>query len=86
MKNIIDINYEVTVNRGLISKETKMSDFVMKLEEEVQEFIDAALNGEGDEIHELADIVLVCLNIAKHYSIDIEKQLLINIAKNVTRV
>ena len=85
MKNLITFNYEVTKNRGLIDSNTTQSEFIKKLEEEVQEFIDAAINDNGDFNHELADIILVCFNIAKHYNIDIEKQLLNNILKNLKR-
>jgi NTP pyrophosphatase (non-canonical NTP hydrolase) len=34
---------------------------------------------------ELADVILVCLNIAKHYKIDIEKELNNKIKKNFKR-
>lgn len=85
MKNLIEVNYEVTKKRGLINKETSTREFVMKLKEEVQEFIDAALHEKGDFNHELADVILVCFNIARHYGVDIEKQLLNNIIKNFNR-
>ena len=85
MKNLIEMNYTVTQKRGLIDSKTQTVDFVLKLEEEVQEFIDAAINDNGDFDHELADIILVCFNIARHYGVDIEKQLLNNIIKNVQR-
>jgi len=85
MKNLITFNYEVTKKRGLIDSSTTKNEFIMKLEEEIQEFIDSAINDNGDFNHELADIVLVCFNIAKHYNIDIEKQLLNNILKNLKR-
>ena len=83
MKNIIEANYQSIKKRGLITENTTEYDFVMKLEEEVQEFIDAESSLEIAE--ELADVILVCLNYAKHYRIDIEKQLLLNITKNQTR-
>lgn len=85
MKHIIEFNYETTKKRGLISKDTRQENFVMALEEEVSEFIDAALHEKGDYDTELADIILVCLNIAKHYGIDIESQMVRNIAKNMYR-
>lgn len=85
MKNIIELNYRVTRNRGLINNKTTDREFVMKLEEEVQEFVDAFLHGDGDYGHELADIILVCFNIAKHYGLDVEYQLLTNISKNISR-
>jgi predicted house-cleaning noncanonical NTP pyrophosphatase (MazG superfamily) len=79
MKKIIEDNYKVTVNRGLITEKTQIVDFLNKIDEEVREFKDTL------EFHELADIILVCLNIAKHYNVDIEKQLINNINKNKNR-
>jgi predicted house-cleaning noncanonical NTP pyrophosphatase (MazG superfamily) len=79
MNQIIEENYKVTVKRGLITENTKMSDFLNKIDEEVKEFKDSL------EFNELADIILVCLNIAKHYNIDIENQLINNINKNKNR-
>lgn len=79
MNQIIEENYKVTVNRGLITEKTQIVDFLNKIDEEVKEFKDTL------EFHELADIILVCLNIAKHYNVDIEKQLINNINKNKNR-
>jgi predicted house-cleaning noncanonical NTP pyrophosphatase (MazG superfamily) len=79
MKKIIEENYKVTVKRGLITEKTQIVDFLNKIDEEVKEFRDSL------EFHELADIILVCLNIAKHYNVDIEKQLINNINKNKKR-
>lgn len=79
MNQIIEENYKVTVNRGLITEKTQIVDFLNKIDEEVKEFKDSL------EFHELADIILVCLNIAKHYNVDIEKQLINNINKNKNR-
>jgi NTP pyrophosphatase (non-canonical NTP hydrolase) len=85
MKTLIEFNYQTIVNRGMINKATSEDDFIMKLEEEVQEFINASKNNIGDFNEELADIILVCLNIAKHYGIDIEKELINKILKNTKR-
>ena len=75
MKNLIESNYQSILKRGLIIENTTSLDFIMKLEEEVQEFIEAEKFGLENENEELADIILVCFNIAKHYDIDIEKEL-----------
>ena len=75
MKNLIESNYQSILKRGLINENTTSLDFIMKLEEEVQEFIEAEKFGLENENEELADIILVCFNIAKHYDIDIEKDL-----------
>ena len=75
MKHLIESNYKSILKRGLINESTSSLDFIMKLEEEVQEFIDAEKFGLENEREELADIILVCLNYARHYDIDIENEL-----------
>jgi len=85
MENIIESNYKSIVDRGLISPKTTKRDFILKLEEEVQEFIDASLNSNESESEELADVILVCLNIAKHYGINIEREIKNKIRKNFNR-
>ncbi len=75
MKHLIESNYKSILKRGLINESTISLDFIMKLEEEVQEFIDAEKFGLENEREELADIILVCLNYARHYDIDIENEL-----------
>jgi NTP pyrophosphatase (non-canonical NTP hydrolase) len=83
MKKIIDRNYQSIVDRGLISPSTTLKQFNDKLKEEVHEFIN--YDSEENFREELADIILVCLNISKHYKIDIEKELLKKIKKNEKR-
>jgi len=93
MKNLIEENYKSIVARGLITPTTKLNEFIDKLLEEVMEFNDASNkflksptkknNIQMDE--ELADVILVCLNIAKHYKIDIEKELNNKVKKNFQR-
>jgi len=85
MKKIIEDNYNSIVSRGLINSKTNAADFILKLEEEVQEFINAELFYTGDRNEELADIILVCLNFAKHYNIDIEQELKNKIEINFNR-
>lgn len=77
MKKLIEDSYNSIVKRGLITPETGIVEFMEKLEEEVREFIDSIDNPTTEDAtaYELADIILVCLNISKHYKIDIEKYL-----------
>lgn len=79
MKDIIESNYNSIVKRGLINSHTKFKEFIDKLDEEVNEY------KESNEPEELADIILVCLNIAKHYDINIETELKNKIIKNYER-
>jgi NTP pyrophosphatase (non-canonical NTP hydrolase) len=74
MKSIIINNYDSTVKRGLINSETSKEDFINKLFEENKL-----------DFKEVADIILVCLNCAYHYNIDIEKELKNKIQKNYNR-
>lgn len=85
MNQIINDNYLSIVKRGLITSETSEKDFILKLEEEVQEFIEAVNFNMKTEPEELADIILVCLNYAKHYNIDIEHELKRKIEINKNR-
>jgi NTP pyrophosphatase (non-canonical NTP hydrolase) len=74
-------NYAATVRRGKISDKTTLNEFIFKMFEEVQEFKDDSNFGITDGL-ELADIIIVCLNTAKHLDIDIqdwlEKKTIIN--------
>ena len=95
MKKLIQDNYDSIVKRGLITSSTNSKDFIKKLDEEVKEFkecidiiakVDKVKKQHFDNLdEELADIILVCLNFAKHYNIDIEKQLIKKIKKNYER-
>jgi len=75
MKLLIESNYKSIVDRGLISSDTTMLDFIDKLNEEYDEFFESYFHLEGSQPEELADIILVCLNIAKHFDWDIETEL-----------
>lgn len=96
MKDIINKNYESVVKRGCITPSTTAYEFIDKMyeelsefEEELSNFIDSnptSFNKYDNLKEELSDIVLVCLNFAKHYDIDIEHELNKKILKNYERV
>jgi len=87
MKEIIRTNYDSTVKRGLITPSTTLFQFIDKLYEEVSEFEESLEFRDMDNFkEELADIVLVCLNIAEHYKIDIESELKNKIKINYLRI
>lgn len=76
MIDIINRNYKSTVKRGLINSNTTKKDFLIKIEKEVDELYNYYYENKGEiDPFELADIILVCLNMAKHYNIDIERYL-----------
>ena len=77
MKEIIEANYKSIVDRGLIDPYyTTGADFFVKLREETSELINAYYDYDDEGIkEELADVIMVCLNMAKHYDIDIEQEI-----------
>jgi NTP pyrophosphatase (non-canonical NTP hydrolase) len=95
MKDIIEKNYDSTVKRGLITPSTNILDFLNKLKEEVGEFEQAiddlfkSIEAKSEHFRnieeELSDVILVGLNCAKHFDIDIEKQLIKKINTNYER-
>lgn len=83
LKEITERNYKATVKRGIITDRTEFIDFIDKLEEEwieVRESVELVSISKRpwtvkfDE-KELSDVIIVCLSIAKHYGIDIQKAL-----------
>lgn len=83
MKQLIERNYASIVKRGLIDPYTVEDDFFDKLLEESWEFM--AAKTLEDKSEELADVILVCLNYARHFDIDIERELMNKIKKNEQR-
>lgn len=86
MKLLINENYESIVGRGLIKWSTPVQAFLDKLDEEVNELKEAFENSTKDHFNEeLADVILVCLNLAKHIDLDIESELKRKIEVNYSR-
>ena len=82
MQELIVDNYKSIVDRGLITPSTYYFDFTRKIEEELGELKDAIIDyidydseSFPNVKEELADVIMVCLNFAKHYDIDIEKEI-----------
>jgi phosphoribosyl-ATP pyrophosphohydrolase len=77
MLNLLKRHYQAIVNRGLITKETGIDDFLVKLKEEYNELQDAY----NDEqfIQESIDCMCVITNMLQHIGVDIEKELIKNI-------
>ena len=74
MKSIINDNYASIVARGLITESTSFDDFLNKAYEELNELSLETSGGAGFR-EELADCIMVLLNMAKHYDIDIIKEI-----------
>ncbi|MDD4515673.1 hypothetical protein [Massilibacteroides sp.] len=77
IKELLERNYNSTVKRGLIKKETTPEEFINKIFDEYIELVieHRKFSLHEDTFYELADIILVCLNFATHYDIDIFKYL-----------
>lgn len=84
MNDLIKDNYISIVERGLINSETTIQDFIDKLDEEVKELKESFTNNESTE-YEMADVILVVLNFAHHFGIDIEKAIKFKIEINKKR-
>ncbi len=68
---LIEDNYQSIIDRGLITPITTREDFINKLDEEVGELYHAET--EQNEVEEMVDVILVVLNMARHFKIDIVK-------------
>ena len=77
MKKLISANYQSIVDRGFITPTTTLFEFLDKLDEEIEELKkESLISKEWNNLpEELADVILVCLNMAKHFNIDIEQEL-----------
>ncbi len=77
MKEIIEANYKSIVDRGYITPTTTLFEFLDKIDEEVYELNDEAMKPKqySNLPEELADVIMVCLNMANHYNIDIEQEI-----------
>lgn len=92
MKKIIEYNYQSIVDRGLITPTTSYFDFTRKIKEELSELKDAIIDyidydseSFPNVKEELADVIMVCLNMAKHYDIDIINEIKKKIKVNQQR-
>jgi len=77
MKELIEANYKSIVDRGFITPTTTLFEFLDKLDEEVRELNQEALTPKqySNLPEELADVIMVCLNMANHFNIDIEEEI-----------
>jgi len=77
LKEIQDRNHAATVRRGRITDKTTDEDYFIKLEEEINELNMAVYSENQNNVPlEMADIIIVVLNFAKHLNIDIQAALI----------
>jgi NTP pyrophosphatase (non-canonical NTP hydrolase) len=76
IKEIINRNYAAQLKRGKVTSKIDFYDWIIDIRDEVNELWNSypKHNSTFDE-KELADIILVCLSMSKHYQIDIVKAL-----------
>jgi NTP pyrophosphatase (non-canonical NTP hydrolase) len=76
IEEIINRNYAAQLKRGKVTKKIDFYDWIIDIRDEVNELWNSypKHNSTFDE-KELADIILVCLSMSKHYQIDIVKAL-----------
>ncbi len=92
---LIERNYQSIVDRKLIKPTTNAYAFIDKMFEEVSELKEAVdickqFNGSNDKMfedinEELADVILVCYNMARHFNIRIKDELIKKIEINEGR-
>ena len=75
IQELIDRNYNAQIIRGQITSDTTFSDFKLKIHEELKELSNSYYENINFDPKELADIILVCFSMAKHFNIDIMKVL-----------
>ena len=76
IEEIINRNYTAQLKRGKVTKKIDFYDWIIDIRDEVNELWNSYPKHYStfDE-KELADIILVCLSMSKHYNIDIVKVL-----------
>ena len=85
LKQLIEQNYQSIKDRGMIDKQTTFDDFLIKLDEEMWELLDEYENTQKVNGEELADCILVLLNMARRYGIDIISELKMKVVINQQR-
>lgn len=85
IQQLIDRNYAAQIRRGQITSDTTFSDFKLKIHEELKELSNSYYENVNFDPKELADIILVCFSMAKHFNIDIMQVLSDKVAYNEKR-
>lgn len=90
IESLIERNYNAQIRRGQITPEVNAYEFIEKIDEEVEE-LNMSIHKlqekfkDGFDPKELADIILVCFSMAKHFNIDIMQILSEKVAYNEKR-
>ena len=73
--DVVDRNYFANIRRGKISDKTNARVFIAKIHEEVGELIESWDGCDSFDKVELADVALVCFSMAKHFGVDLQKEM-----------
>lgn len=88
LNEIIKRNYQATVRRGQISNKTTVTDFLNKIDEEVEELKDSRKTCSSiypfDPL-EAIDVILVNASMLHYYGFDLENLLTKKVEINETR-
>lgn len=86
MKDLITRSYNAIRKRGLITDETKNSEFIEKIMEELEEVHEATIIGTQENyIEELTDLATVCIMNIHHLGYDFEAEFEKVLQKNEQR-
>ena len=87
IQEIITRNYYATYKRGKIVEATNERQFLNAIKNEVTE-LERSMGNPTTlfDVKELADVVLVCFSMAKHFGYDIEKELINKTLYNEIRI
>lgn len=93
MKDLLLRHYIAVKQRGLISYNTSLDQFMEKLDEEYTEllneyadYFDEQRSPDGDFIQESIDVVMVILNMLQHYDVDVAGEIRANVRHQESRV
>lgn len=81
-------HYNSIVKRGLITPDTTLLDFIMKIKEEYNELFIELIGSSmltSETKQECMDLVAVIFNMLLHYGVDIEHEFEKNINKQLDR-
>ena len=75
LDDVVDRNYFANIRIGKISDKTNARVFIAKIHEEVGELIESWDGCDSFDKVELADVALVCFSMAKHFGVDLQKEM-----------
>ena len=85
MKDLIERSYTAIRKRGLIDSDTEILDFIIKMQEELDE-VKRDYWQDNEQIYkEVTDLMTVCIMALHHHGFDVIKEFEKCVIKNETR-